>query len=145
MVNPSVSLLLELSTLRKCGRTNPLCCLLILMTEHKLGSGLTTLTRRCMILQERYTTKGEEQEAKKDFIEIFKVLEGALETSLILRITWFCGYCSVVYSWFYAYETYGNFSIEAECPKIVAWGKRCMQRTVLLSSLPDQHKVPLSL
>ncbi|XP_010323623.1 probable glutathione S-transferase [Solanum lycopersicum] len=25
-------------------------------------------------------------------------------------------------------ETYGNFSLEAECPKLVAWAKRCMQR-----------------
>ncbi|KAL6313432.1 hypothetical protein AAG906_003704 [Vitis piasezkii] len=30
--------------------------------------------------------------------------------------------------WFYAYETFGNFSIEAECPKLIAWTKRCMER-----------------
>ena len=32
------------------------------------------------------------------------------------------------YSWFYTYETFGNFSIEGECPKIIAWAKGCMQK-----------------
>ncbi|KAF3683890.1 putative glutathione S-transferase [Capsicum annuum] len=87
-----------------------------------------------------WLTKGEKQEAiKKDFIECLKVLEGALgdkpyfgfvDISLI-------GY----YCWFYTYETYGNFSIEAECPKFVAWAKRCMQRDSVAKSLPDQYKV----
>ncbi|KAK6785326.1 hypothetical protein RDI58_018781 [Solanum bulbocastanum] len=64
-----------------------------------------------------WSTKGEEQEAaKNDFIECLKV-------------------------WLYAYETYGNFNIEAECPKFVAWAKRCMQRDSVAKSLPDQHKV----
>ncbi|PHU12830.1 putative glutathione S-transferase parC [Capsicum chinense] len=33
-----------------------------------------------------------------------------------------------------------NFSIEAECPKIVAWGKRFMQRDSVAKTLPDQQK-----
>ncbi|CAN4104373.1 unnamed protein product [Withania somnifera] len=92
-----------------------------------------------------YTTKGEEQEAgKKDFIEILKVLEGALgDKSYFGRDNF--GFVDIaligLYCWFYAYETYGNFSIEAECPKLVAWAKRCMQRDCVAKSLPDQHKV----
>ena len=45
------------------------------------------------------------------------------------------------YSWFYAYETCGKFSIEAECPKLIAWAKRCMEKESVAKSLPDQHKV----
>ncbi|MCD7448988.1 Glutathione S-transferase 5 [Datura stramonium] len=92
-----------------------------------------------------WATKGEEQEAaKKEFIEILKVLEGALGEKSFFGGDNF-GFVDIAligfYSWFYAYETYGNFCIEAECPKIVAWGKRCMQRDSVAQSLPDQHKI----
>ena len=43
--------------------------------------------------------------------------------------------------WFYAYESFGNFSIEAECPKLIAWTKRCMEKESVSSSLEDPHKV----
>lgn len=90
-------------------------------------------------------TKGEEQEAgKKDFIEVLKVLEGELGEKPYFGGDNF-GFVDIAligfYSWFYAYETYGNFSAEAECPKFVAWAKRCMQRDSVAKSLPDQHKV----
>ncbi|GMN35268.1 hypothetical protein TIFTF001_044997 [Ficus carica] len=45
------------------------------------------------------------------------------------------------YSWFYTYETFGNFSIEAECPKLVAWAKRCMEKESVFKSLPDEEKI----
>ncbi|CAK9324385.1 unnamed protein product [Citrullus colocynthis] len=45
------------------------------------------------------------------------------------------------YTWFYAYETIGNFSIEAECPKIMSWVKRCLQNESVAKSLPDPKKV----
>ncbi|XP_055825013.1 probable glutathione S-transferase parC [Solanum dulcamara] len=90
-------------------------------------------------------TKGEEQEAgKKKFIEVLKVLEGALGDEPYFGGDNF-GFVDIAligfYSWFYAYETYGNFSTEAECPKFVAWAKRCMLRDSVAKSLPDQHKV----
>lgn len=92
-----------------------------------------------------WTAKGEEQEAgKKEFIESLKLLEaelgdkkffgdekiGFLDISLI-------GF----YSWFYSYEKFGNFSIEAECPKLIAWAKRCMEVDSVAMSIPDQAKV----
>ncbi|MCE3049675.1 Glutathione S-transferase 5 [Datura stramonium] len=107
---------LQLSTLTKSGKTKPLCCLPILMTEHKLGSGLTTLTRslRSYSLLHKllplpqmlkwvydpsrkiWATKGEEQEAaKKEFIEILKVLEGALGEKSFFEDNFVCGYCSL--------------------------------------------------
>ncbi|KAM3395878.1 putative glutathione S-transferase parC [Capsicum galapagoense] len=92
-----------------------------------------------------WRAKGEEQEAgKKDFIEVLKVLEGELGDKPYFGGDNF-GYLDVAligfYSWFYAYETYGNFSTEDECPKFVAWAKRCMQRNSVAKSLSDQNKI----
>ncbi|KHG06513.1 putative glutathione S-transferase [Gossypium arboreum] len=92
-----------------------------------------------------WTTKGEEQEAaKKEFIACLKLLEGELGNK-----DYFggenLGYVDVVlvpfYSWFYAYEKCGNFSIERECPKLIAWAKRCMEKDSVSKSLPDQQKI----
>ena len=88
---------------------------------------------------------GEVQEAaKKELIECFKTLEGELgEKSYFGGDT--LGIVDVAlipfYSWFYAMETCGNFSIVAECPKLVAWAKRCMNKDSVSKSLPDQYKV----
>lgn len=92
-----------------------------------------------------WATKGEEQEAaKKDLIECLKVLEGVLGDK-----TYFggesLGFVDVsllgFYTWFYAWETFGNFSTEEECPKLIAWAKRCMEKESVSKSLPDPHKV----
>ncbi|PIA41639.1 hypothetical protein AQUCO_02200224v1 [Aquilegia coerulea] len=92
-----------------------------------------------------WSTKGEEQEtAKKEFLEVLKVLEGELGDK-----TYFggekMGYVDVAfipfYSWFYMYETCGKFSIEAECPKLIAWAKRCLEKESVSKTLPDSHKV----
>jgi glutathione S-transferase len=92
-----------------------------------------------------WATKGEELEAaKKDYFEIFKILEGELGDKPyfggesfgfvdISLITFSC--------WFYAFETFGNFSMEAECPNIIAWAKRCLQKESVAKTLPDQKKV----
>ncbi|KAJ4981790.1 hypothetical protein NE237_032627 [Protea cynaroides] len=92
-----------------------------------------------------WKTKGEEQElAKKDFIESLKLLEGELGDKPYFGGEAF-GYVDVTlipfYSWFYAYETCGNFSIEAACPKLISWGKRCMEKESVSKSLPDPKKI----
>nr|DAD38436.1 TPA_asm: hypothetical protein HUJ06_009077 [Nelumbo nucifera] len=68
----------------------------------------------------------EEETAKKEIIRSLKVLQG---------------YLVPFYSWFYSTETCGNFSIESECPKIVAWGKRYMERESVYETLPHHHKI----
>ncbi|XP_059435757.1 probable glutathione S-transferase parC [Corylus avellana] len=92
-----------------------------------------------------WATKGEEQEAaKKEYFETYKILEGELGGKPYFGGETF-GFVDIAlitfYSWFYAYETFGNFSMEAECPKIIAWVKRCLQRESVAKTLPDQKKV----
>ncbi|KAG6641185.1 hypothetical protein I3843_09G055900 [Carya illinoinensis] len=92
-----------------------------------------------------WSTKGEEHEAaKKEFLEILKTLEGELGEKPYFGGETF-GFADVAFvtfsSWFYALETFGEFSMEAEHPKIFAWAKRCMQKESVAKTLPDQQKV----
>ena len=92
-----------------------------------------------------WTTKGEEREAaRKEFFENYKILEGELGDKPYFGGETF-GYVDLAlvtcYSWFYAVETSGECSIEAECPKIIAWVKRCLQMESVAKTLPDQKKV----
>ncbi|CAA0816367.1 Glutathione S-transferase U25 [Striga hermonthica] len=88
---------------------------------------------------------GEMQEVgKKELIESFKLLElelgdkpyfggeklGLVDVGLV-----------PFYSWFYALETCGQFSLIHECPRLVSWAKRCLQRESVSKSLPDQYKI----
>ncbi|KAJ4726589.1 Glutathione S-transferase [Melia azedarach] len=92
-----------------------------------------------------WTTKGEEQEAaKKEFTEVLKILEGQLgdEPYFGGDRFGFVDLCLIpYYCWFYSYETFGKFSIEAECPKFIAWVKRCEQKETVSNALPDGKKV----
>ncbi|KAI3828143.1 hypothetical protein L1987_02240 [Smallanthus sonchifolius] len=45
------------------------------------------------------------------------------------------------YSRFYTWETFGKFSIEEECPTLMAWAKRCLQKESVAKSLPDPIKI----
>ena len=89
--------------------------------------------------------KGEAQEeAKKEFIGILQTLEGELGDKEFFAGDSF-GYVDIALipftSWFYAYETCANLSIEKEVPKLIAWGKRCMERESVSKTLSDPVKV----
>ncbi|CAN8304918.1 unnamed protein product [Cochlearia groenlandica] len=89
--------------------------------------------------------KGAEQEAgKKEFIEILKTLETELGDKTYFGGETF-GYVDIAlivfYCWFEAYEKFANFSIEAECPAIIAWAKRCVKRESVSKSLPASEKI----
>ncbi|XP_043716281.1 probable glutathione S-transferase [Telopea speciosissima] len=90
-------------------------------------------------------SKGEENEAaKKDLIESLKVLEGELGEKPYFGGEKF-GYVDLsfipFYTWFYSFETFGNFSIEAEVPKLTAWTERCLKKESVSNSLVDQQRV----
>ncbi|KHN27766.1 Glutathione S-transferase 3 [Glycine soja] len=92
-----------------------------------------------------WLSTGEEHETwKKEFISVFKQLEEALGDKPFYGGDTF-GFVDLglipFYSWFYTFETYGNFKMEAECPKLVAWAKRCLQRETVSKTLPDEKKV----
>ncbi|CAL9241112.1 unnamed protein product [Arabidopsis halleri] len=92
-----------------------------------------------------WATKGEELEAAtKEYIEILKTLQAELGDKPYFGGDKF-GFVDIVligyYSWFPAYQKFGNFSIEPECSKLMAWGKRCMQRESVAKALPDSEKV----
>ena len=92
-----------------------------------------------------WLSSGEEHETwKKEFISIFKQLEETLGDKPFFGGDMF-GFVDVglipFYSWFYTYETYGNFKMDTECPKLVAWAKRCMEREAVSKTLPDEKKV----
>ncbi|XP_031399837.1 glutathione S-transferase U19-like [Punica granatum] len=93
-----------------------------------------------------WETTGEAQEsAKKELIHCFRTLKGELGDK-----TYFGGdrfglvdvWLIPFYGWFYTLETFAaNFSIAEECPKLVTWAQRCMERESVSKSLPDQHKL----
>lgn len=91
------------------------------------------------------TKKGEEQETgKKELIDCLKLLETELGDKPYFGGDKF-GFVDIAlvpfYSWFYAYETLGNFSIEAECQKLIEWAKRCMEKETVSKTLNDPRKV----
>ncbi|XP_077242217.1 putative glutathione S-transferase parA [Tasmannia lanceolata] len=90
--------------------------------------------------------KGEaREEAKKEFLENLKLFEEELKEK-----SYFGGdalgivdvfLLSFAGCWFYTYEKFGNFSIEDECPKIMSWVKRCMEKESVSKSLPEPQKI----
>ncbi|XP_068325205.1 probable glutathione S-transferase parC isoform X2 [Pyrus communis] len=92
-----------------------------------------------------WSIKGEEHEAaKKEFIEILKQLERELGDKPYLGGERF-GFLDIAligfYNYFYVFESRGNLSMEAECPKIVAWANRCLLRESASKSVADPKKV----
>ncbi|KAK6132558.1 hypothetical protein DH2020_033660 [Rehmannia glutinosa] len=92
-----------------------------------------------------WSTKGEDQEtAKKEMIDALKLLEGELGDKRYFGGDDF-GFVDVAlipfYCWFHVYETFGNFSIEENCPKLIKWAKKCMEKESVSKSLADPNKV----
>ncbi|XP_009419439.3 glutathione S-transferase U20-like [Musa acuminata AAA Group] len=90
--------------------------------------------------------EGEKQEEARDqFIRALKVLEGELGAKKYFGGDTF-GFVDIilvpVVAWYRTYELFGIFRTEIQAPRLMAWGKRCMEReSVAMSSLPDPHKV----
>ncbi|CAN1124224.1 Probable glutathione S-transferase parA [Linum perenne] len=82
--------------------------------------------------------------AKKEFIEVLKVLEGGLGENEYFGGEGL-GFVDVlgipIANSFLASEKFGNFKVEDECPKLSAWIKRCMENEKVANSVPDPEKV----
>ncbi|KAB5521703.1 hypothetical protein DKX38_026022 [Salix brachista] len=92
-----------------------------------------------------WTKKRQELEVGKNgLIESLRLLEGELGDKPYFEGDKI-GYVDVALipfcSWFHGYETFANFSIEAECPRLIAWCKRCMQNKSVSKSLADPQEV----
>eukprot|EP00262_Sarcandra_glabra_P004484 TRINITY_DN15565_c0_g1_i1.p1 TRINITY_DN15565_c0_g1~~TRINITY_DN15565_c0_g1_i1.p1 ORF type:complete len:220 (-),score=40.45 TRINITY_DN15565_c0_g1_i1:75-734(-) len=92
-----------------------------------------------------WLSKGEAQEAaKKEYIENWKVLEGELGDKPFFGGESF-GFVDVALipfaNLFYALEQFGNFNMNEECSKIIAWVERCRERESVSKTLPHPHKI----
>ncbi|KAL7587817.1 probable glutathione S-transferase parA [Lactuca sativa] len=91
--------------------------------------------------------KGDEDQeiAKREFIECLKKLEDELGNKPYFggENVGFVDVALVPFtSWFYTYEARGNFSIEAECPKLVSWANRCIRdNESVAKALPHPRKI----
>ncbi|KAL0301303.1 UNVERIFIED_CONTAM: putative glutathione S-transferase parC [Sesamum radiatum] len=78
-------------------------------------------------------SKDSAEEGKKEMIETLKQLKGVLGDKPYFGEDVF-GFLDVAligyYMWFQTYETCADFSIEAECPKLMEWANRCLERAV---------------
>ncbi|XP_051135188.1 glutathione S-transferase U25-like [Andrographis paniculata] len=89
--------------------------------------------------------KGEElEEGKKEFIEVLKLFEAELGDKPYFGGDRF-GFLDVAlvtyYNWFQAIEICGNISIKEHCPKLMAWGERCMEKESVAKSAADVKTV----
>ncbi|KAK9150458.1 hypothetical protein Syun_008767 [Stephania yunnanensis] len=86
----------------------------------------------------------ERERARGELCECLKVLEGVLGER-----EYFGGVglglvdvCLVpFYAWFYAYERLGELEMEGVCPKLVAWGRRCVGEERVGRVVPGQDRV----
>ncbi|KAK7302097.1 hypothetical protein RJT34_12976 [Clitoria ternatea] len=97
------------------------------------------------VVKRVWTGKGKEQEeVKQQFIECLKILENELGEKPYFGGEEF-GYVDVALvpftSWFYTVETCGKLKIEEECPKFMAWAKRCLEKESVATSLPHSYKI----
>ncbi|KAB2636801.1 glutathione S-transferase [Pyrus ussuriensis x Pyrus communis] len=104
----------------------------ILMQIHEIGRKV-------------WTSIGEEQDAaKKKFLDCISMLEGELRYKPYFGGETFRFVDVVVipfYSWFSVYEKFGNFSVETDHPKFIAWVKRCLEKESVSKLLLDPKKV----
>lgn len=84
------------------------------------------------------------EDEKKEFIKWVKMLEEELGEKPYFGGNNF-GYLDIAlipnYSWFYSYQTSTKLNVAADCPKFIAWVKRCMDRDSVKKSLPNEVKI----
>lgn len=107
-------------------------------------SALAYQTFECAIRLSRLK-KGEEfEETKKELIENLTTLQVELGEKKYFGGEVF-GLVDIALvpftSWFYSFEAFAELSVDKECPKLAAWGKRCLERESVAKSLTEPKKV----
>ncbi|XP_058218598.1 glutathione S-transferase U25-like [Rhododendron vialii] len=92
-----------------------------------------------------WMSKGADQEAgKKELTEWCKLLEEELGDNLYFGVETF-GFVDIslvpFYNWFNFLKTFADFSIQAECPNLVKWGERCLEKESVSKSLPNPDQM----
>ncbi|KAE8687437.1 Glutathione S-transferase 3 [Hibiscus syriacus] len=91
-----------------------------------------------------YIGQEDQVEVKEKLIQCLKTLETELGDKLHFGGD-SIGFVDVALlpftSWFYTYETSGNFSIQESCPKLIAWVQRCQEKPSVSMALPHPHKI----
>ncbi|XP_065865056.1 probable glutathione S-transferase [Euphorbia lathyris] len=92
-----------------------------------------------------WTSEGEVKEtAKKNLIESLQTLERELGDKAYFGGECF-GYVDVAfipfYFFFYTFEKLGDFSMMVECPKLMEWATRCLEKETVSNSISDPYKV----
>lgn len=92
-----------------------------------------------------WMSKGADQEAgKKELTEWCKLLEEELGDNLYFGVETF-GFVDIslvpFYNWFNFFKTFADFSIQAECPNLVKWGERCLEKESVSKSLPNPDQM----
>ncbi|XP_057519961.1 probable glutathione S-transferase isoform X1 [Amaranthus tricolor] len=97
------------------------------------------------VLTKLWTQKSEiQQKEKDDFLNFLKMVEGELGDKPYFGGNTF-GYCDIalisIYSWFYTFQKFTKLDIQSECPKLIAWGKRCMERDSVKKVVLDEVQI----
>jgi len=81
--------------------------------------------------------------AKKELLDCFKLLEGELGQKPYFGGETL-GFVDVAlipfYPWFSAFEHCGNFLMVEECPRLLAWAHKCLEKESVSKNLPDLNK-----
>ncbi|XP_022982585.1 probable glutathione S-transferase [Cucurbita maxima] len=89
-------------------------------------------------------TEEEKEAAMKELLGSFKQLEEELGDKPYFGGQSF-GFIDLslipFYSMFLAFKLLGNLDLEAECPKILEWAKRCCLRETVAKNMPTQQEV----
>nr|GLL47209.1 probable glutathione S-transferase parC [Ipomoea trifida] len=86
----------------------------------------------------------DEEAIYEEMIENLKVLEGVLGEEPYFGGESF-GFLDLAvitfYTWFLACEKECKFTFESKCPKLIGWGKRCLQNQTISNSIADPLKL----
>ncbi|CAH9091043.1 unnamed protein product [Cuscuta epithymum] len=87
----------------------------------------------------------DEKAIKEELVDSLKVLEGELGDEPYFGGRESIGFLDLVlvsyYTWLLAFENDLKLNMESECPKMLEWGKRCLQNKAISNNLADPLEI----